>query len=101
MTADLGGAKSDGLHPTDRAPSRIGLLIEAAEIADAHRTVSTEAAYAMIRKVAATEGLLISPSAGANLAAARSVAVELERGTIVTTLADDASKYGDVMAQLF
>ena len=70
-------------------------------IADEHRTVSTEAAYAMVVDIARSEGLLISPSAGANLAAARSVAEELDRGIIVTTLADDASKYGDVMAQLF
>ena len=70
-------------------------------IADEHRTVSTEAAYTMVVDIARSEGLLISPSAGANLAAARSVAEELDRGTIVTTLADDASKYGDVMAQLF
>ena len=70
-------------------------------IADEHRTVSTEVAYATVVDIARSEGLLISPSAGANLAAARSVAEELDRGTIVTTLADDASKYGDVMAQLF
>lgn len=70
-------------------------------IADEHRTVSTESAYDMVVDIAQTEGLLISPSAGANLAAARSVAEGLERGTIVTTLADDASKYGEVMAQLF
>ena len=70
-------------------------------IADEHRTVSTEAAYTMVVDIARSEGLLISPSAGANLAAARSVAEELDRGIIVTTLADDASKYGDVMAQLF
>ena len=70
-------------------------------IADKHRTVSTESAYDMVVDIAQAEGLLISPSAGANLAAARSVAEGLERGTIVTTLADDASKYGEVMAQLF
>ena len=70
-------------------------------IADEHRTVSTEAAYTMVVDIARSEGLLISPSAGANLAAARSMAEELDRGIIVTTLADDASKYGDVMAQLF
>ena len=70
-------------------------------IADAHRTVSTEAAYAMIRTVAATEGLLISPSAAANLCAALEVARELDSGTVVTLLADDASKYGDVLAHLF
>ena len=70
-------------------------------IADEHRTVSTEAAYDMVVQVARNEGLLISPSAGANLAAARSIAEELSFGTVVTTLADDASKYGEVMRQLF
>ena len=70
-------------------------------IADQHRTVSTEAAYDMVVAVARDEGMLISPSAGANLAAARSVAEELEYGTVVTTLADDASKYGEVIDQLF
>jgi cysteine synthase B len=70
-------------------------------IADQHRTVSTESAYEVVVDIANKEGLLISPSAGANLAAARSVAEEVDRGTIVTTLADDASKYGEVMAQLF
>ena len=70
-------------------------------IADEHRTVSTESAYDMVVDIAKAEGLLISPSAGANLAAARSIAEGLERGTVVTTLADDASKYGEVIAQLF
>lgn len=70
-------------------------------IADEHRTVSTERAYDMVIAVAKNEGLLISPSAGANLAAAQSIAEQLHHGTIVTTLADDASKYGEVMAQLF
>ncbi len=70
-------------------------------IADEHRTIRTEAAYRMLVKVARHEGLLISPSAAANLAAAQSVAKELDQGTIVTTLADDASKYGDVIQHLF
>ncbi len=70
-------------------------------IADEHRTVSTEDAYDMVVAVAREEGMLISPSAGASLAAARSIAEELEYGTVVTTLADDASKYSEVLDQLF
>ncbi len=70
-------------------------------IADAHRTVSTEAAYRTLKEVARNEGLLLSPSAAANLAAARSVAEGLTHGTVVTTLADDASKYGEVIQHLF
>lgn len=70
-------------------------------IADAHAVVSTEAAYDMVRRVARQEGMLISPSAAANLCAALQVASTLESGTVVTILADDASKYGDVLAHLF
>jgi cysteine synthase len=55
----------------------------------------------MVVAVAREEGMLISPSAGASLAAARSIAEELEYGTVVTTLADDASKYSEVLDQLF
>lgn len=70
-------------------------------IADAHAVVSTESAYAMVQRIAVEEGMLISPSAGANLQAALQVAQTLQSGTVVTVLADDASKYGDVMAHLF
>ena len=70
-------------------------------IADAHAVVSTEAAYAMVRRIARKEGMLISPSAAANLCAALRVAEDLQSGTVVTVLADDASKYGDVLAHLF
>ena len=63
--------------------------------------MSTEAAYRTLKEVARNEGLLLSPSAAANLAAARSVAEGLTHGTVVTTLADDASKYGEVIQHLF
>lgn len=63
--------------------------------------IGTEEAYATIRRAAREEGLLLSPSAGANLAGALHLAGELDEGVIVTTFADDASKYGEVMNHLF
>lgn len=69
-------------------------------IADGHRTISTEAAYSMMKEVALKEGLLLSPSAAANLAGAVALGNEVESGVIVTVLADDASKYHDVWNRL-
>jgi len=71
-----------------------------ATIADGHRTVSTESAYDMMKEVASKEGLLLSPSAAANIAGAVALGNELESGVIVTVLADDASKYHDVWNRL-
>jgi cysteine synthase A len=58
-------------------------------------TVSDEDAYAMARKVAKEEGLLVGISSGANLHAAYQVASREEnRGkTIVTILCDTAERY--------
>ena len=69
-------------------------------LADEFREVSTERAYELLPKAAKLEGLLLSPSAAANLSAALKLAQELEEGVIVTTLADDASKYKDVIQLL-
>jgi cysteine synthase B len=54
----------------------------------------------MLRRAAKEEGLLISPSAAANLAGAVQLADELEEGVIVTVLADDATKYSEVIERL-
>ena len=62
--------------------------------------VSTDAAYEMMQKAASLEGLLIGPSGAANLAGAVEYAQRLEKGTIVTVLPDDSSKYGDVLETL-
>ena len=67
---------------------------------DELRTVSTEAAYAMMRRAAREEGLLLSPSAAANLAGAVALASELASGVVVTVLADDASKYHETLNRL-
>lgn len=59
--------------------------------------VSSYDAFKMIDKVARQEGLLISPSAAANLVGAMQVAEKLEEGNVVTLFADDASKYQEVL----
>ncbi len=70
-------------------------------IADANLKVDTMEAYEWVKKVAKDEGLLISPSAAANLLGAVKVANTIDEGVIVTTFADDAAKYSEVMDELF
>ena len=66
-------------------------------VPDEIRHVSTEESYAMIRRAAREEGLILSPSGAANLAGAVKLAEEIEEGVIVTVLADNATKYSDVI----
>ena len=54
----------------------------------------------MVRHVAQNEGLLISPSSGANLYGASQIAKQLESGVIVTLLPDDLSKYDEVFKMI-
>jgi len=63
------------------------------EQADAHRTCSTETAYALTRRLAREEGLLVGPSAGANVATAIDVARSLTAGVVVTILCDTGTRY--------
>jgi cysteine synthase B len=62
-------------------------------IADENRATATEDAYAMVKRVAREEGILIGISAGAAVATALEVAREIENGTVVTILCDGADKY--------
>jgi cysteine synthase A len=62
-------------------------------LADENLTVETDAAYRMVRKVAADEGLLIGVSSGAALVAASRVASSLASGTVVTVLPDSGERY--------
>ena len=66
-------------------------------IADENRAAATEDAYAMVKRVAREEGILIGISAGAAVATALEVAREIEAagetGTVVTILCDGADKY--------
>lgn len=70
-------------------------------VADEVRSISTERALEIILLAARKEGLIISPSSAANLAAALELAGELETGTIVTIFPDDGSKYGEIIKELF
>jgi cysteine synthase B len=62
--------------------------------------VSTDEAYAMLQEVYEHEGLLLSPSAAANIAGALKVARTLQSGTIATVLPDNADKYSEVITKL-
>ncbi len=63
--------------------------------------VSNAEADDMLKRLAREEGLLVSPSSAGNLAGAIKVAETLERGVVVTTFADDFSKYSADYARLF
>lgn len=60
---------------------------------DAVLEVTSEVAFAMARRLARSEGLLVGISAAANVVAAVRVARELEQGCVVTILCDSANRY--------
>lgn len=66
-------------------------------LADENIEIETEDAYAMVRRCAKEEGVLVGISAGANLVAARKIGKRLvaegKPGVIVTVLCDGADKY--------
>jgi cysteine synthase B len=64
-----------------------------ARLADEQRTCTTEDAIAMTRRLSREEGLLVGPSAGANVATALAVARSLDAGTVVTILCDTGTRY--------
>ena len=70
-------------------------------LADQKLHVTTGESYELIKRVAKAEGLLLSPSAAANLSGAMQVANEIDEGVVVTVFADNAEKYGEVLKQLF
>jgi cysteine synthase B len=86
-----------GLEGLKHMPTAIVPGIYDADLADDNLWIETEDAYAMTRRVAREEGILVGISSGANLVAARKVARELvrdgESGVIVTFLCDSAAKY--------
>lgn len=65
-------------------------------MADENIAVRTEDAQAMMTRLAAEEGLLVSPSAGAAVFAAMQVARDLSEGLVATVMADNAMKYLDM-----
>ena len=66
-------------------------------LADSDLEIGTEAAYAMVKRIAREEGVLLGISAGAALVAAQTIAQQCasrnESATIVTILPDSADKY--------
>ena len=69
-------------------------------VADANEEVSTEEAYQIVREARQKEGLLLSPSAAANLAGAIRIASRLEEGIVVTILPDNADKYSEIIQKI-
>jgi cysteine synthase B len=63
-------------------------------LADEVVTVSTEAAYAMVRRLAREAGLFVGVSSGANVHAALEIAPNLPPGSLVVTiLCDNGNRY--------
>jgi cysteine synthase B len=86
-----------GLEGLKHMPTAIVPGIYDEHLADGNYWIETEDAYAMVRRLARREGLLVGISSGCNVHAATLIARELvergESGTIVTVLCDSAEKY--------
>lgn len=70
-------------------------------LADENIDIDTYASYDIIKKAAEEEGLLLSPSAAANLVGAIQVANKIEQGVVVTLLPDNGEKYWEVLNLIF
>lgn len=70
-------------------------------LADKFMNVDTFDAYETLKLAAKKEGLMISPSAAANLKGALQLAEEIDEGVIVTLFPDNAEKYSEVIKSLF
>jgi len=82
-----------GLEGLKYLPSARRPGIYDAKLADRNIEISTEDSYAMVKRLAREEGLLVGISSGAAVAAALKVAEQIDQGVIVTIFPDDASKY--------
>lgn len=86
-----------GLEGLKHMPTAIVPGIYDDQIADGNLWIETEDAYAMVRRLAREEGLLVGISSGCNVHAATLLARELsekrEPAMIVTVLCDSAEKY--------
>ena len=84
-----------GLDGMKHMASAMKPAIYDASLADANLAIGTEEAYAMCRRLARDEGVLVGPSAAANVLAALRVAREMADGpaTVVTILCDGGGRY--------
>jgi cysteine synthase B len=89
-----------GLEGWKHLESAIIPKIYAEDIADQNWFVDTYEAFGMMKDAAKFEGLLLSPSAAANLLGALQLAEKIEEGVIVTTFADHASNYPEILETL-
>ena len=80
----------EGLKHMDTA-IRPGIYDSA--LADEDVRVSTERAYALTRRLATEEGLLVGVSSGAALAATLDLAARIREGVIVTVFPDSGTRY--------
>jgi cysteine synthase B len=60
---------------------------------DRHIMIESEEAFAMARRLAKQEGIFVGMSSGAALLAARTIAQEIDEGTVVLILPDRGEKY--------
>jgi cysteine synthase A len=92
-SAVLSGGKS-GVHRIEGVGAGFVVPLWRPELVDQIVPVSTEAAMAMARRLAAAEGLFAGTSTGANLVAALAVAKRLgPDATVVTVMCDSGIKY--------
>jgi cysteine synthase B len=83
-----------GIEGTKHMESSIIPKIYDSSIADAELGIETETAYAMARRAAREEGLLIGVSAAAALVGAMQIAREADAGSVVVTIfPDSGDKY--------
>jgi S-sulfo-L-cysteine synthase (O-acetyl-L-serine-dependent) len=86
-----------GLEGLKHMPTAIVPGIYDEKLADRNVWLETEDAYAMVRRLAREEGLLVGISSGANVSGALQIARELAAqgrpGVIATVLCDSADKY--------
>jgi cysteine synthase B len=82
-----------GLEGLKHLPSSVVPKIYDPSVPDTIVEVDTEAAYAMARRLARQEGLLVGVSSAAAAAAALDLARSLEEGVIVALFPDSGLKY--------
>lgn len=82
-----------GIEGLKYMPAAIRPRIYDPDLADEVIGVSTEDAYAMVRRLAIEEGLLVGISSGAAMAAALKIAKDLDEGQIVAIFPDSGHKY--------
>ncbi len=82
-----------GLEGLKHMPSAIKPEIYEEAFADEQVEVQTEAAHAMVKRLAREEGLFVGISSGAAAVAALAVASQLDEGVVVTVFPDAGYKY--------